>query len=290
MSETNRALFCTEKDASLGKALGFLKDPKFVKSMFQIRGGYDQRKKALSQVLTVFLPNNTGVRWLMYLGLFQFSGAKINEKFYLEPHDVWKLNWPEPHTRTAKSDDDGYVAGPKRVSPYVYNGNDWLQIWAFTPVAAPESKLAEKLVSMPSRIFSATPGAKARARAREGGGTHMFLSQAEFYFDCDSVWQSSGCNSNAAATYQMRWKARLRRVHHPDVLVDLFELFLDNGLASTVFKRFTESKLDSLAKFLNKESKFKSGAQTAIEALRNDITKYGNGKLDSDTSSDVYLH
>jgi len=291
VGEINKALFCTEKDADLGEALAFLKDRDFISSMFSIRGGPEKRKEALGKALKLAAPNNTAVRWLFYLGLWQWSGAKINEKFYLEPHEVWQLNWPDPHGRTAKIDQNGYYAGPKKVTAYAYNGNDWMQVWAFTPVSEPEHPLAERMVSLPSRLFNAAPGSRQLDAARPDSGMHVFIAQSEFYFDCAGYWQSSDCNKAAAATYQLRWKARLRRVHHPDVLVDLLEQFLDNGVAGTVFKRFSKSKLESLDKFLqSKTGSSWPGLQKLRERITGDIVKYTNGRLDSDTSSDAYLH
>lgn len=294
VGEYNRALFCNEKDAKIGEALKFLKDPQFISSMWQIRGGYESRKKALRSTISLILPNNTGLRWIFYLGLHKFSGPKINEKFYLESRPIWRQNWPKPEERTSPNDDDGYFAGPKRVPAYAYNGNDWMQVWAITPTSFEPNPLADKIVGLPSRLFGAGPGDKDVAAAASGG-THVFLTQAEFFFDCASVWQSSQCNKGSAASYQLKWKARLRRIHHPNYLADVLELYLDNALAGTVFKRFSKSKLDAFAKMLeSKAGIYWPGSQIlregVIKAVRNDITKYGNGQLSSDTSSDGYLH
>ncbi len=49
----------------------------------------------------------------------------------------------------------------------------------------------------------------------------MYTAQAEFYFDCDDVWNK--CNDNEHAMFSLRWRVRLRRVHSPAFLKDLVD-------------------------------------------------------------------
>jgi hypothetical protein len=47
------------------------------------------------------------------------------------------------------------------------------------------------------------------------------VAQAEFYFDCEGKWGDNQCNGMDNASYSMRWRARLRRVHRPDIGAEL---------------------------------------------------------------------
>lgn len=38
-----------------------------------------------------------------------------------------------------------------------------------------------------------------------------YFAQAEFFFDCDSNWASDGCNNEDNATFQIKWRARLKK-------------------------------------------------------------------------------
>ena len=57
--------------------------------------------------------------------------------------------------------------------------------------------------SLPARLFGA-------AKEQPPPESQRFIAQAEFYFDCPTVWQSIQCNKGSAALYQMSWRARLR--------------------------------------------------------------------------------
>ncbi len=105
--------------------------------------------------------------------------------------------------------------GPKK--PYQKNGSDWHQVFA---VVFPGSfkEQSESKVAM-----AKGPQKGLGVKDSVPNGLHYYIAQAEFYFDCDSTWTDPVCNGGGGATeiphalYSMRWMARLRRVHYPNL-------------------------------------------------------------------------
>jgi hypothetical protein len=48
-----------------------------------------------------------------------------------------------------------------------------------------------------------------------------YFAQAEFYFDCDQTWSAPNCNDEDNATFQIKWRARLRKLALPKVIAAL---------------------------------------------------------------------
>ncbi len=292
--EMTRVFFCSEKD-------GVWKD------VFE------------EPSLGALLANREAVRLAIYWGMGPvWVKDDTQDKFYLKGDSFWRIDYPNPGI------DNGFWSGPKRVSSYAYNGNDWLSIWAVA-FAEPgkEYERAQQGVSMPARLFGRDPGAPAVAptpvpvpaptpappsaapfptpnpmpgpaptpppqqpQRSDGKETRLFWAQAEFYFDCPSVWQSSTCNKGSAAMYQMNWRGRLRRIHSFNAFGDLFELLVDNALFGTLAKSgakvFLEKKLGIKNEWVR---------EGIIKAIRNDIGKIVNHRVSTgDRSSQEILH
>ncbi len=206
--EAQRALFCAHKPGEV---------PNY--------RGENPGNEAISNALGTF--NREALRWGLYWAMI---GAKngSNSKFYLKSDAYWEQ--PVPRRR------DHLFKGPKRITNYTYNGSDWMQIWAFTQVD-PRLDRAAPIVAMPSRLFG-------RSSASPEGEVSTFWSQAEFYFDCNSVWHSPDCNNNQAALFRLGWRARLRRFHSVDIVGSLFELFVDNLLFGPAVERVGQRIFD----------------------------------------------
>lgn len=266
--------------------------------------------------------NREAVRLAIYWGMGPvWVKDDTQDKFYLKGDSFWRMDYPKQGV------DTGFFAGPKRVSSYAYNGNDWMQIWAVA-FAEPgkEYERAQKGVSLPSRVFGRDPSAPIAASpspmpvptplptpppapapsptaalpsptpgpaptpppytppSRDAKELHAFWAQAEFYFDCPSVWQSSTCNKGSAAMYQMNWRARLRRVHSFNLWGDLFEMFVDNALFGTIAK-------SGAKEYLQKKIGNEWVREGVIKAIRNDIGKIVNHRVFvGDRSSQDILH
>jgi hypothetical protein len=100
------------------------------------------------------------------------------------------------------------------------NGSAWQQIWAVNIM--PDFKDdSQHRVSIAQRKFGVQEDAKA----------FLFVSQAEFYFDCKDDWLTPKCNKDDNAGYALRWRARLHRVQFPGIasMLSSFGLsFLEN--------------------------------------------------------------
>lgn len=96
--------------------------------------------------------------------------------------------------------------GPKIVHGDAKNGSDMMQVWAFTHGVLTDAK-DERKVAIASRNYGV------------GSTTisHWYVAQAEIFFDCRGSWGDGGCNGNDNASYNMRWRARLRRLRTPNV-------------------------------------------------------------------------
>jgi hypothetical protein len=216
------------------------------------------------------------MNWFFVLGMGPWTKDNTQNKFYFQGDDFWRQtqkNIPDPKANA------GYFFGPKRMSIYAYNGSDWMQVWGAALQNTPSSTPSE-IVSMPARLFS-----KQAPSGPATGGSPWFWSEAEFYFDCTSVWQSSYCNKGSAAAYQMNFRARLRRIHEFNVFGDLIEVFVDNAVFGTIAKNaartFTPLKHLSLEWL----------SEGIIKAVRNDVSKLVNKRVFAgDRSSNEILH
>lgn len=270
--EFNRLLFCNEKDEKYPLELD--NDDELHGLMRRDAG--KKRLKMLAKLLGA--TSNTGLHKLFYWGLMEFPSNKANDKFYLESHYVWRMAWPDPWKQRK---DDGFVSGPKKVPPYAFNGNDWMQIWAWTFVNPAENPLADRIVSLPSKVLGQ------EQKVARNDERRTFTAQAEFYYDCPAVWASSRCNQVSLATYQLKWKARLRREHSWDLSMNIALVVIDNFLLGPVF-------VGKIKDWTTKVVGAPVVREGAVKALRNYAIRYitwgGDKVFGEDRSSDEKLH
>lgn len=96
--------------------------------------------------------------------------------------------------------------GPKIVHGNAKNGSDMMQVWAFTRGVYTDS-VDEHNVAIASRSYGVGSSTK----------SHWYVAQAELFFDCQGGWGDGGCNANDNASFNMRWRARLRRLRTPNI-------------------------------------------------------------------------
>jgi len=103
-------------------------------------------------------------------------------------------------------------AKPAKVWTYATNGNFFMQSWGMSFNDPPGLTRDDRALDIAD---GARTGNVVAAPTDNMGGT-MGSAQAEMYWDCDSKW--SGCIGDAM--WQMRWRARLRRVHNPAEMLE----------------------------------------------------------------------
>lgn len=125
------------------------------------------------------------------------------------------------------------MKGPKGIFPHAENGNDLMQVWAFT--RGEHSDLDDRRVAI-----SAGRG-KGFGEPTPGQG-QWYLAQAEMFFDCDGGWGDAQCNGDDNAAFSMRWRARLHRVRRPDFAGEL-KRYLRDALFSGPVKDALKKRL-----------------------------------------------
>lgn len=178
-------------------------------------------------------------------------------------------------------DDPEKYPGPKHMVPYAENGNDWMQVWG-TVYAGNREERAQKKVSV--------NGFNWDKQNVTQNGFAMYVSEAEFYFDCDGKWEDAQCNYKELAMYRLNWRARMRRVNTVNWASDLFGYYsgtaFGDGFTSLVtnFVKDTGAfkSVVSAIKPLFGSYGEKYGDTVAEKAVENGWKKlksYGDGKV-----------
>lgn len=121
---------------------------------------------------------------------------------------------------------------PAKVWEYATNGNFFMQSWGISFEDPPRLERDDRALE----IGDGKRTGNLQASPTDKLGGTMGSAEAEIYANCDTDW--SGCKSNAA--WQMRWKARLRRVHNPGEML--------SRTASTIAVTSLASGLDKAMK------------------------------------------
>jgi hypothetical protein len=100
--------------------------------------------------------------------------------------------------------------GPMVVFGPASNGNEWFQTYAIN--------WGPEMTDMSESRVGIGRGTKLGMQKYEKQvGPIGYFAQAEFYFDCDKDWGDPACNAEDNATFQIKWRARLRRLSLPNV-------------------------------------------------------------------------
>jgi len=138
-------------------------------------------------------------------------------------------------------EDPDKVGGPHLVVEYASNGNDWFQVWSFVYGGNRNGiEQAEKKVGVAGMDSQGPTGGQTGtwqslvpqdSEDIVGAGFPMYVAQSEFYFDCTEKWKDDDCNADYnKASFEMRWRARLRRVRGLSWKQDLFGYFTGSTL------------------------------------------------------------
>lgn len=162
--------------------------------------------------------------------------------------------------------------GPKEMWGQASNGNDWMQVWAFSFPDEYQDVSGDR-VAIPS---GAAGGGSDQANDLNLGPINIDLppiysAQAEFYFDCSEKWGGDDCNSDySAALYSVRWRARLMRLRSPNLagmLGDQAEQFLGSDQFKD-FVRGTQANRNNEAAFARLDRRVGTGSGAANEGTR----------------------
>ncbi len=111
------------------------------------------------------------------------------------------------------------ILGFKRMYKPAKNGSPYLQVWALSIPGKYSDGLASQKVGLGKGPNMSRE--RAKALAKDLPTVTPFYAQAEFYYDCDDTFTSEACNGdpmeNSYATFNMKWRARLRPVSLPEV-------------------------------------------------------------------------
>ncbi|MBP9113325.1 MAG: hypothetical protein KBF88_10990 [Polyangiaceae bacterium] len=97
----------------------------------------------------------------------------------------------------------------------------------------------------------------------------FYFSQAEFYLDCKGRWEDADCNNNLPnvdfSMFQMRWRARLIRVHPINVGAALLQPIIDFAVGTAVDKFIKGPITDAIGNRLEKTAVWKKVIGKRIE-------------------------
>lgn len=100
--------------------------------------------------------------------------------------------------------------GPMVVFPLAANGNEWFQTYAF-------NIMPRMTDSAESRVGISRGTKQGMQKYEKSEGPGAYFAQSEFYFDCDKAWGDVNCNYEDNSAFQIKWRARLRRVSPPNI-------------------------------------------------------------------------
>ncbi len=150
--------------------------------------------------------------WVAGLGHALSVWGTIAGKGPNPDHGIYHV---EKNGKSIWEDPDG-VGGPHEVVEYAENGNDWMQVWGGV-LGANRPEQAQRKVGA---VYAPALNSQAPSDTTVQGflaslttNFSFYFAQSEFYYDCDKKWTDEECNKNSLASYNLKWRARLRRVH-----------------------------------------------------------------------------
>lgn len=106
--------------------------------------------------------------------------------------------------------------GWKRMAKPAKNGSDYMQVWGMALPGDYDDGHATSKVALGQGTKKGVP--ESQLLRKERIEPSPFFAQAEFYYDCQGRWSGNMCNGapeDSQATFNMKWRARLRPVSAP---------------------------------------------------------------------------
>ena len=187
---------------------------------------------------------------------------------------------------------DTDAGGPKWMVEYAENGNDWMQVYGLV-FGFNRVEKAENLTSVAGGGGSLGASSGSAAISMLDEAANVYFTMSEFYLDCDAKWDDFACSKDSNATFQMKWRARLRRVHKPAWGEDLLG-YVGKGIIGDRAKDLLQDKvfgealgeLDKWKGALGKKSAFSS----VFDILKGGALGKAGHYLDSDTVAPDVIH
>jgi len=114
---------------------------------------------------------------------------------------------------------DTEILGWKRMYKPAKNGSAYMQVWDVSFPGRYDDGRASSKVALGEGTKRGIPKSEALRKADEKPSFFPFFAQAEYFYDCVGKWAGEACNGDAEdeshATFNMRWRARLRPVALP---------------------------------------------------------------------------
>jgi hypothetical protein len=148
------------------------------------------------------------------------------------------------------------------------NGNEWFQTYAIN--------LGPELPEVSESRVGIARGPKLGLMKYDTVESPIgYIAQSEFYFDCKDKWDEDSCNPDDNATFQIKWRARLRRLQLPNLASMLSSVGLEILFNLPKYDQFKklEGKLGTKARQLF----YKPGVvgMQVLRGLMDEITKQG---------------
>lgn len=101
-------------------------------------------------------------------------------------------------------------SGPMTIFDKGANGSSYFQVYATNIAPSFNDKESESHVGI-ARGPSTKNGSKGMQKYTTQPKGMAYFSQAEFYFDCSDEWKADTCNNEDNATFQIKWRARMKK-------------------------------------------------------------------------------
>lgn len=161
--------------------------------------------------------------------------------------------------------------GSYKVYSQAKNGNDWMQTWALniSPKVKDTSEARVGFASKQYRNYTTEEGAA------------LYVSQAEFYFDCDGEWKDPGCNGNGHehAMFAIKWRARMRRVELPSLASMAAGASLDAVTSAEVYSDAKKSVVGDLMDAMNASGVGRAALTAAVNKAAGKVEGLIKGEL-----------
>jgi hypothetical protein len=191
---------------------------------------------------------------------------------------------------SAVNSDHGGGNGPMIMAPYAPNGGDYMQVYGIifnTRYNMTTGEYGTKNTETAwSKISLAVGPANWNkqdyteegqdALGLKGNGPLFYISEAEFYHDCEANWDDLECNGADHAVYRLNWRTRLRRVYKPVYVTELLGKMKVGGAVSKIGGFITKNSwvIENIASELGMGDT--TNIFSAIETLTNFV---GDGQL-----------
>lgn len=133
------------------------------------------------------------------------------------------------------------------------NGSAWQDVWAIN--------VKPKFQDAQEHAVAIAPGKLGLVSSTKEPPAYM--SQAEFYFDCNKTWSDPTCNGDDNAAYSIRWRARLKRLNL-DLVANTVK-----GFGSRFFEASAEAQSAGISPAIGDSGKLTKAVDDSLQLFKN---------------------